>query len=58
MKKVIIEIDTGNDAFHPQAGWELARIFRELQSQAESDQIKAKIYDINGNPCGTVKIEY
>jgi len=50
-----IAINTDNDAFHPDAGPELARILLDLASRLENGEIPDpswNLRDINGNTCG------
>lgn len=53
---VTVTIDTDNAAFADDAGWEVARILRELADRLAVDihQCHAgPIRDVNGNTCGT-----
>ena len=60
MSKIIITIDTDNDAFqdiaHDGMSHELSRILESLASYiVKYNELPPAIYDINGNKCGTVK---
>jgi len=55
MKKIIIEIETENDAFYPEPYDEIARILREIAKDVELNKF-IKPYDINGNPVGKIKV--
>ena len=59
MKRVRIDIETINAAFDDDAaGHEVARILRAVADGfEESGRYRfSKVYDLNGNACGTVKI--
>ena len=57
--KAKIEISLDNDAFKPSAGYELARILRNLAKDldAHPDAYGIVIADINGNSVGHFEIE-
>lgn len=57
MKKLIIEINTTNDAFEENRGAELARIFRELADKVEAGTVPYRLRDVNGNRIGQIEIE-
>lgn len=52
-----LAIDTGNDAFHPDAGPEVARILEELAKKLreEGPLELSNLRDLNGNTVGTVR---
>lgn len=54
--EVVVRIRTGNDAFQPNPGPELARIFRELADKldAGSGGFQVRLRDINGNTVGAL----
>ena len=53
---ITIEIDTENAAFQDDPFGELARLMDYIATYAqERYYLPTKLYDINGNPCGTVK---
>lgn len=50
-----IIVDTGNAAFDPDAGPELARILRVVAERVQAigcDDVDQPIYDVNGNKVG------
>lgn len=54
-----IEIQSnGNAAFEGDDRPEMARILRQLADELEAGHAdhSRKIYDINGNPCGTLSV--
>lgn len=52
---ISITIDNSGSAFdNPHA--EVARILRELAQSIEQGVERTKLYDINGNRCGTVSM--
>ena len=60
MSKIIITIDTDNDAFQCIApdgmSHELPRILESLSDYiVKYNELPPAIYDINGNKCGTIK---
>ena len=60
MKKIIIEINTTNDAFGDipdLAQYELARIINGLAKDLIDDKKPEKLLDINGNKVGKVVYE-
>lgn len=54
--KIIIEIDTDNDAFQPDSTPEVARIVLDWAKGLKADEelSQTKLYDSNGNPVGWV----
>lgn len=58
MERITITIDTDNAAFEGEPAYEIARILRKLADQFETEGVPPeKIYDLNGNACGTCKDE-
>jgi hypothetical protein len=62
MKKITIEVETTNDAFGldnvVQARNETARILEDLSAKLKSNvQIPKKLFDVNGNSVGFVKVK-
>ena len=58
--KRIITINTENDAFSNEydEGKSIAELLIKLAEKFQNmDNIPRKLYDINGNVCGTVEIE-
>lgn len=55
---VTIEIEGRGDAFADDAGWEVARILRELAERVtnnldlNADGVAVPLRDVNGNTCG------
>jgi len=60
MDKIIIMLETRNDAFDPEPGAEAARILRELADRVEgmtaAPDETIKLHDINGNAVGLAQI--
>ena len=60
MKKVIIEIETVNDAFGDDPNDEIARILQHLASSFYAhgaENMFSEILDINGHKVGSITIE-
>jgi hypothetical protein len=58
IERIIITIDTVNDAFEDDQGCEAARILRALADDIEGGFcITSRLYDYNGNAVGNVKYE-
>lgn len=61
MTTFTLTIDCGNAAFDPAPDYELARILRSMADRLEGLYLDAdttiKLYDINGNHCGTAKFD-
>lgn len=57
MKKIKIEIETINNAFHPTVEIEVVRILKDIINRIEQDgNIQdRKIMDFNGNSVGNLK---
>jgi len=60
--KIGIEIETGNAAFEDDEAFEVGRILMEYGRRLVAGEMNIhtmglKLYDINGNPVGTVKVE-
>jgi len=60
--RLSVTIVTGNAAFENMEGYECARILRELADRLmQSDDLSTveehRLYDLNGNKVGTVKVE-
>ena len=54
---ISIEINNSGSAFdEPQQ--EVARILRELANSIEQGVERTRLYDVNGNRCGTVSINF
>ena len=56
MSKITITINTDGDAFHPNPGWEIARILRALAYDYKAGHIVRTPCDINGKIVGTVEV--
>lgn len=54
MEQIIIEINTGNDAFHDDPGREVARILRELAAKYEQGEQPQITKDLNGAKVGNI----
>lgn len=55
--KVLIEIDTENDAFKPNPAREVARILHSESQRMKIDGLRKKILqDVNGNVIGFTRI--
>jgi hypothetical protein len=53
---ITIEIKTDNSAFEDDLYDELARIFEDIASYVQERRtLPRKLYDTNGNACGTVQ---
>jgi len=50
----ILKIDTSNDAFSEDASGEIARILEEVISAIYNAKEPSKLYDVNGNACGSI----
>ena len=61
MDKIIIMLETRNDAFSPEPGTEAARILRELADKIDgmttAPDEPLNLRDANGNKCGMVQIQ-
>lgn len=58
MERIIITIETGNDAFYESPTTELRRILHDLGDRVYDEGIfPDQIRDINGNVCGAVKVD-
>ena len=57
MKKFVLKINLGNDAFNPSPYEEIARILREMSCKVESGYSDSIIHDVNGNTVGYMGIE-
>lgn len=57
MEKIIITIETGNDAFQPYPMHELIKIFEKLKMKSIEGSLPSKILDSNGNTVGKIEIE-
>lgn len=58
MERIIITIETGNAAFDESPTTELRRILHDLGDRVYDDGIfPDQIRDINGNVCGTVRVD-
>ena len=59
--KAIIKIAMDNDAFANNPSYELARMLRDLADLCELGMVQSpcekKLYDINGNLCGTCVVK-
>jgi len=56
MEKVVIEINSSNDAFKETSeNEELARILRDMADKLEMGINSRKLMDINGNKVGSVE---
>lgn len=58
--KIKIEIETGNDAFVDNLDYEVSTILRNLADDVSNlgcGEVPVKIYDYNGNVCGTFTVE-
>ena len=55
MEKIIIEIDTENDAFSDDPNFELARILKKLAAKIEYGKQPEHLRDNNGNITGHVQ---
>lgn len=53
---ITINIENSGSAFDEPAQ-EVARILRELANSIEQGCERTKLYDINGNRCGTVQMD-
>lgn len=59
MEWITLAIQTSGAAFEDEPATEVARILRELAERFEEyghPQFR-KLYDINGNACGTITVE-
>lgn len=54
--KIVITIDTGTGAAFADREAEVWRILKRLSEQARDGLYPPKLYDINGNACGSVKL--
>jgi hypothetical protein len=55
--KIAIEINLGNDAFHPDFNKEVGRILRDLAERLpQSKETPKNLKDRNGNTCGHAKL--
>lgn len=65
VKKISLEIETGNDAFQTDGAAQLRMIFEhclpwaiyELATVASQRTVELKMRDMNGNYCAVLKIE-
>ena len=61
MDKIIIMLETRNDAFDPEPGTEAARILRELADRldgmTQAPEEPLNLRDSNGNKCGMAQIQ-
>ncbi|MFW6030458.1 MAG: hypothetical protein ACOCRO_09430 [Halanaerobiales bacterium] len=55
MKKIIIEIETVNDAFKDREEHEVTRILENLSYEIRQGMRPEKLKDYNGNTVGSVK---
>ena len=55
---ITINIENSGSAFDDQPEVEVARILRELARSIEQGCERTKLYDINGNKCGTVQMNF
>jgi hypothetical protein len=56
--KVIITVETGNEAFREDPAGEVARILRRLACQFEEGGLHRRVVrDFNGNAVGLVELE-
>lgn len=53
---ITINIENSGSAFDDEPQIEVARILRELARSIEQGVERTKLYDINGNKCGTVQM--
>lgn len=53
---ITINIENSGSAFDDEPNIEVARILRELARSIEQGVERTKLYDINGNKCGTVQM--
>lgn len=54
---ITINIENSGSAFDDEPQVEIARILRELARSIEQGVERTKLYDINGNKCGTVAMK-
>lgn len=54
---ITISIENSGAAFDDEPNIEVARILRELARSIEQGVERTKLYDINGNKCGTVQMD-
>ncbi len=54
---ITINIENSGSAFDDEPNIEVARILRELARSIEQGVERTKLYDINGNKCGTVQMD-
>ena len=59
MKKFIVEIDLGNDAFNPMPQYEVARILNTVSRKIDEHDFQENdrsffLFDCNGNKVGSV----
>lgn len=57
MESVTIKINTENQAFDGDTGYELARILRGLADRFEEGGSPSKLMDVNGNKVGSVEYD-
>lgn len=53
---ITINIKNSGSAFDDEPNIEVARILRELARSIEQGVERTKLYDVNGNKCGTVQM--
>jgi len=58
MERITITLETGNDAFYESPTTEIRRILRDLADHVyDEGEWPEVLRDINGNVCGSVKVE-
>jgi hypothetical protein len=55
--RVTLNLEADNDAFVPDAQWEIARILRSTATKIEHGMMAGPLMDANGNNVGTFTIE-